>query len=245
MTRLFVARRVLTFAHEWRAHTSRAYAFELMSLGLAQRLHSTSDVAADERKKRVLIVDDDPPIRALLKRVGFRAGLETETAKDGQEAYEKLAEAEYDIVIVDLMMPRVSGFELIEKIAELDPRPTVIVSTAMMNGDLARLDDSMIRRVIRKPFDVDAMTTALTETVKEIIDRRPLQITSGDAVSHANAAAEHANAAAQYAAAAADHATAAAEEAAKAAEASQTSIPPAKQNATSADSANEQKKPGH
>jgi two-component system, response regulator, stage 0 sporulation protein F len=124
------------------------------------------------QKKRVLIVDDDPPIRALLTRVGSRAGLETETAKDGQEAYEKLAEAEYDIVIVDLMMPRVSGFELIEKIAELDPRPTVIVSTAMMNGDLARLDDSMIRRVIRKPFDVDAMTTALMETAKEIIDRR-------------------------------------------------------------------------
>src|SRR5207302_3790940 len=113
-----------------------------------------------------------------------------------------------------LMMPRVSGFQLIEKISTLDPRPTVIVSTALMNGDLARLDDSMIRRVIRKPFDLDTVAKALIDTAREIAERRPVrtvpavvkQIIPG---SHANAAAEHAAAAAEYAAAAADQAAAA------------------------------------
>ena len=148
----------------------------------------------DEGKKRLLIVDDDPPIRDLLMRVGARAGFDTETARDGEEAFEKLGKHDYDIIIVDLMMPRVSGFQLIEKISTLDPRPTVIVSTALMNGDLARLDDSMIRRVIRKPFDLDTVAKALIDTAREIADRRPVrtvpavvkQIIPGDAAIDVN-----------------------------------------------------------
>ena len=165
----------------------------------AHRLHYLFGVSVDEGKKRLLIVDDDPPIRDLLKRVGTRAGFETETASDGEDAFEKLEKHHYDIIIVDLMMPRMSGFQLIEKISTHEPRPTVIVSTALMNGDLARLDDSMIRRVIRKPFDLTAVANALIDTAREIADRRPAgtvpavvkQIIPGDAASHANAAAEH------------------------------------------------------
>ncbi len=211
-------------------------------------MHYLFSVSVDEGKKRLLIVDDDPPIRDLLKRVGTRAGFETETASDGEDAFEKLEKHHYDIIIVDLMMPRVSGFQLIEKISTLEPRPTVIVSTALMNGDLARLDDSMIRRVIRKPFDLTAVANALIDTAREIADRRPAgtvpavvkQIIPGDAASHANAAAEHAAAAAEYAAAAADHAAAAAEEASKAARTSEASKAAINTNHPPAD---EQKKP--
>ena len=173
----------------------------------------------------MLIVDDDAAIRALLQRVGLRAGFETETARDGQEAIEKLEYRLYDIVIVDLMMPRVSGFQLIEKISELQPRPTVIVATAMTNSDVARIDDSMIRRVIRKPFDLDAVAAVLIDTASDIADRGAVtkvpaevkQIILGDAATHADSAAQHATAAANHAVAAADHAAAAADEAAKAA----------------------------
>jgi hypothetical protein len=49
------------------------------------------------------------------------------------------------------MVPRLSGYELAQKISTLDPRPVVIVATALMNGDVASLDDSMVRRVIKKP----------------------------------------------------------------------------------------------
>ena len=119
-------------------------------------------------KQRLLIVDDDKPIRHLLKRLAHRAGFDAETAKDGHDAIEKLNAATYDIVVIDLMMPRISGFELVQHINTLHPRPTVIVATAMMNGDIARIDDSMIRRVIRKPFDIDAVSKALIETASEL-----------------------------------------------------------------------------
>ena len=149
-------------------------------------------------KQRLLIVDDDRPIRHLLKRLAQRAGFDADTAKDGRDAIENLNAATYDIVIIDLMMPRVSGFELVQHINTLDPRPTVIVATAMMNGDIARIDDSMIRRVIRKPFDIDTVMKALIETAAELAAGRevgsvPLvikEIIPGDSQPAAAAAAE-------------------------------------------------------
>ncbi|MBK5260121.1 MAG: response regulator [Thermoanaerobaculia bacterium] len=125
-------------------------------------------------KTRVLVVDDDPAIRKLLERVAVRAGFTVETARDGVEALELLEVNQYEIAIVDLMMPRLSGYELVQKISEIDPRPVVLVATAMANADVATLDDSMVRRVIRKPFDIKAISDVLIETERQIEERRAL-----------------------------------------------------------------------
>ena len=66
-----------------------------------------------------------------------------------------------------------------QKIGALVPRPTVIVATALMNGDVASLDDSMVRRVIRKPFDIEAVAAALIETAQEIAVQREADAASG------------------------------------------------------------------
>jgi DNA-binding response OmpR family regulator len=113
-------------------------------------------------------------IRTLLERVAVRAGFEVDVAKDGLEALEMLGVKDYDIAIVDLMMPRMSGYELVQQISTMKPRPTVIVATAMMNGDVSTLDDSMVRRVIKKPFDVKAVANALIETALQIAEERRL-----------------------------------------------------------------------
>ncbi len=127
----------------------------------------------ESRKKTpLLIVDDDKAVRRLLARVAERAGFDVETAKDGLQALEMLQRKQYDIAIVDLMMPRLSGYELVQKISTLTPRPTVIVATALMNGDVSSLDDSMVRRVIKKPFDINAVANALIETARDIATQR-------------------------------------------------------------------------
>lgn len=194
---------------------------------LAHALHKVECLG--RTKHRLLIVDDDQPIRNLLRRLAIRAGFDVDVAKDGRDAIDKLVDGgKYEIVIVDLMMPRVSGYELIEHINTLQPRPTVIVATAMMNGDIAKIDDSLIRRVIKKPFDVDAVVRALVELAAEISAGRPVgnlppevkEVIPGDAKTHADAAAQHAAAAAAHAAAAAGEAAAAAGEAAAASDAS-------------------------
>ena len=125
-----------------------------------------------DRRPTLLIIDDDRAIRRLLTRISERSGFEVDSAKDGVQAMEMMDKKNYDIAIVDLMMPRLSGYELIEKISTLTPRPTVLVATALMNGDVAHLDDSMVRKVIKKPFDINAVAAALIETAKEIAERR-------------------------------------------------------------------------
>lgn len=135
----------------------------------------------------LLVVDDDPPIRKLLERVAKRAGFEVDSAKDGLQALEMLQRKQYEIAIVDLMMPRLSGYELVQKISAMSPRPCVIVATAMANSDVASLDDSMIRRVIRKPFDIETLAAALVETATELAGQRALADT-GFAVAPAQVA---------------------------------------------------------
>src|SRR6266496_3155675 len=124
------------------------------------------------KKTPLLIVDDDKAVRRLLSRIAERAGFDVDSAKDGIQAMEMLDEKQYDIAIVDLMMPRMSGYDLVQKISTLNPRPVVLVATALMNGDVASLDDSMVRRVIKKPFDIDAVANALVEIAREAAEKR-------------------------------------------------------------------------
>jgi DNA-binding response OmpR family regulator len=123
------------------------------------------------REVRVLIVDDDAPIRKLLERVALRAGFNVDTANDGLQALEKLQSKQYSIAIIDLMMPRLSGYDLVQKISTLDPRPVIIVATAMTDGDVAKIDDTLVRRVIKKPFDVKSVAEALIDTARQIAER--------------------------------------------------------------------------
>ena len=125
-----------------------------------------------EERIALLVVDDEEAIRTLLARVGERAGFAVDTARDGVEALEMLRRKDYPIAIVDLMMPRLSGYELVQEISAMTPRPTVIVTTALTNGAVASLDDSMVRRVIRKPFDIQALAAALIESARQVADAR-------------------------------------------------------------------------
>ncbi len=125
---------------------------------------------AGPKKTTLLIVDDDAAIRKLLARIAQREGFEVDTARDGVDALEKFEQKEYQIAIVDLMMPRLSGYELVQKINGIVPRPIVIVATALTNGDVASLDDSLVRRVIRKPFDINAVAQALVDTARQMIE---------------------------------------------------------------------------
>lgn len=134
-----------------------------------------TSVSDEKRKTPLLVVDDDRAVLKLLERIALRAGFDVTTARDGQQAMELLENRPFDIVIVDLMMPRVSGFDLVQKISALEPRPTVLVATAMTNGDVARLDDSMVRRVIRKPFDIEAVAKTLVEVASEIAAGRAVE----------------------------------------------------------------------
>jgi DNA-binding response OmpR family regulator len=108
--------------------------------------------------ERVLVVDDEPAIRALVAKIVERAGLEVDTAVDGAAAIERLEAMEYGVIVLDLMMPNVDGFGLIDYIRERGgEKPAIIVVSAGEPAALRHLDGSMVHSILRKPFDIDVL----------------------------------------------------------------------------------------
>jgi two-component system response regulator TctD len=117
-------------------------------------------VATEQGRGRILVVDDEPAIRALLKKIIERRGYLVDDAKDGAEAIDLLQVNTYDLMLIDLMMPNVNGFELVDYLVKHPGkrRPSVIIITAAAESKpLRHLDPSIVHSVVRKPFDIDVV----------------------------------------------------------------------------------------
>ncbi|OGC47222.1 hypothetical protein A2886_01070 [candidate division WWE3 bacterium RIFCSPHIGHO2_01_FULL_42_13] len=69
--------------------------------------------------KKILLIEDDAFIRDLYKAVLTKAGYELETAVDGQEAIEKAAKNTYDLILLDIMLPKLTGIEVLKVLREV------------------------------------------------------------------------------------------------------------------------------
>jgi DNA-binding response OmpR family regulator len=115
-------------------------------------------------RKRVLIVDDDDAIRAMVERVLRREQYEVETARDGFEAIEKLTRNDYGTILLDLMMPRVDGHGVLRFLeTEKQAAPRVIVMTANIHGARDAVSARPVVRVIPKPFDIRQLISHVKE----------------------------------------------------------------------------------
>jgi DNA-binding response OmpR family regulator len=112
--------------------------------------------------RQILIVDDDLSIRTLLRLVAERRGYTVDLAADGVEALRLLAERRYDLAIIDLMMPRVNGYELVDGIRRFEQRPTIVIATAMTDSLIGLLDAEIVHSIIRKPFDIEMLGALMT-----------------------------------------------------------------------------------
>lgn len=110
-------------------------------------------------KGRVLVVDDEPAIRALVAKIVERAGYPVDCAREGAEAIELLASQDYSVAVIDLMMPNVDGYALVDHVkAQMNGRrPAIIVISAGDTAALRRLDGSVVHSILRKPFDIDVL----------------------------------------------------------------------------------------
>jgi CheY-like chemotaxis protein len=109
-----------------------------------------------EEAKRILVADDDASIRHLLGNLARREKLAVDCVSDGIEAIEKLRQNEYAVILLDLMMPRMDGFEVIEYLRAHPgkTKPVVLVITAYADQKFKEVDPSVVAGVIRKPFEV-------------------------------------------------------------------------------------------
>lgn len=114
---------------------------------------------------RILIVDDEEADRLLLQAILARIGHETVVAVSGEEALRRYLESGIDVVVTDLHMQDVHGFELITILREFDPPPPVVAVSGTGPFQLHMAEQLGARWTLRKPIDpmllVDAVKRAL------------------------------------------------------------------------------------
>lgn len=102
---------------------------------------------------RVLIVDDDPAIRQILSALLRRDGTECDIAEDGEDAISHLQQQTYDVVLLDLLMPRVDGVGVIAYMKENAITTPVVVISAVMDDRVDTLDPQLVRVAMQKPLE--------------------------------------------------------------------------------------------
>lgn len=118
-----------------------------------------------DKSNKILVVDDDDAIRALVERVLKREKFEVESARDGFEAIQKLSRGHYSTILLDLMMPRVDGRGVLRYLEEqqTNATPSVIVMTANLQGAADAVEDRPDYRVLAKPFDIRQLISHVRE----------------------------------------------------------------------------------
>lgn len=124
--------------------------------------------------ERVLVVDDDPAIRNLVATVLRREQFQIVTATDGEDALEKISAQSFRLIILDLMMPKKNGFEVIDYLKE--HRQTihqpVLVMTAATDKFVGKVDLDFVKGVVRKPFDITELTRLVRTLIQQSIGTR-------------------------------------------------------------------------
>ncbi len=110
---------------------------------------------AEQQRKRVLVVDDDEGVREFVRFLLTQDGLAVETVVDGEEAARRVEEARPDLIVLDLMLPRYGGFELLRRLQEgpLRSVPVVVVTgryTDTATAELIRQEPNVVE-LIEKP----------------------------------------------------------------------------------------------
>ncbi len=121
---------------------------------------------------RVLVVDDEESVRFFLQRGLTREGYTVDEAPDGSAAIEMLAKLSYDVVLTDLVMPKVSGLEVLAAVHEMDKDAVVILMTA--HGTVENAIDALRRGAfdyVTKPFELKELLI----TVERGLDRRAVE----------------------------------------------------------------------
>jgi CheY-like chemotaxis protein len=105
---------------------------------------------------RILVADDDLTIRQLVCTLVKRDGYLVDCVPDGEEAIAKLQENEYAVILLDLMMPRVDGFGVIDYLKAHPParKPLILVITAYADQRFKEVDPGVVSGILRKPFEI-------------------------------------------------------------------------------------------
>jgi DNA-binding response OmpR family regulator len=119
----------------------------------------------------ILVADDEEDLRELVSYRLSRSGYEVVEAVDGQEALELATERTPDLMVLDVMMPRLDGYELTRRVREQDSLrgvPVILLTARSQESDVSRGFDVGADDYLKKPFNPDE----LVARVRAVLGRR-------------------------------------------------------------------------
>ena len=124
-----------------------------------------------DRQLRFLVVDDNEDIRDVFCRLVERAGHVASTAYDGQDAVETLERERFDVMLLDLTMPRMTGVEVVRWLRDrpdVAPDLRIVVISAWAGENRAVLQELGITTVMQKPLRIQQLTDLIAETLRDL-----------------------------------------------------------------------------
>jgi DNA-binding response OmpR family regulator len=126
-------------------------------------------------RRRILLVDDDPNLLVVLSEQLSEDGFEVATARDGQEALRRLEAGWPDLIVADLMMPRMDGLALAREIKEQADLPIIVLSAIDTADSKAHLLGEVAEDYITKPYHYPELRARIQRLLRRLGDRIPRQ----------------------------------------------------------------------
>jgi PAS domain S-box-containing protein len=124
-------------------------------------------VIKEGRKGRILVIDDEEPVRSVLFRILSQAKHQVTVAGNGEEGIRLFKENKFDVVLTDLGMPGMSGWEVCKAIKRIKPEfPVGMITGWGAEVDQAKIEENGLDFVVSKPFDINHILSVVTERME-------------------------------------------------------------------------------
>jgi DNA-binding response OmpR family regulator len=120
---------------------------------------------------KVLIIEDDPFLLKLYKEILSEAGIETEESVDGETGLKKVKDRKPDLILLDIMLPKMNGLEVLEKLKEGQSSkdiPVIIITNLASEEDKKRANDlGAVRYMIKTEYEPDQVVALVKEILRQ------------------------------------------------------------------------------
>jgi two-component system, NtrC family, response regulator HydG len=115
-------------------------------------------------KPKILVVDDNQDLLETFAMILKRRGYTVQTAANGVSAVAKYQDQEFDVTLMDIVMPEMNGVDASKKIREMDPEASIILMTAYSDEELMQMArEEGVRRIIHKPIKIEELLSVINE----------------------------------------------------------------------------------
>jgi two-component system OmpR family response regulator len=129
---------------------------------------------------RLLVVEDEPDLLAGVARALRTQGYAVDTAIDGEEGLHKAQETDYDAIVLDVMMPRLNGWEVLTRLRAVKETPVLMLTARDATADRVRGLDGGADDYLVKPFDVAELQARLRALIRRGARTARVKLTIGE-----------------------------------------------------------------